>query len=67
MDKALIDRGVNGGICGKDMVVLEGSERFFDGFGLARHKISQLCIVTVQALIATHKRNIIATFYQIAF
>jgi hypothetical protein len=49
------------------MVVLEGSERFVDVFGLARNKISQLCIVTAQALIATHKRNIIATFYQMAF
>jgi hypothetical protein len=41
MDKALIDRGANGGICGDDMVVLEeGSERFVDVLGLAGHKVS---------------------------
>jgi hypothetical protein len=46
------------------MVVLEDCERFVDVFGLAGHKFSQLRIVTVQALIATHKRAIIATFHQ---
>ena len=30
MEKALVDRGANGGICGNDMLVLEGSERFVD-------------------------------------
>ena len=29
MEKALVDRGANGGICGDDMLVLEGSERFY--------------------------------------
>ena len=33
---------------------------------LAGHKVSQLRIVTRQALIATHKGNIIATFHQMA-
>jgi hypothetical protein len=64
MDKALIDRDANGGICGDDMVVLEGFERFVDVFGLAGHKVSQLRIVAAQALIATHKGNIIDTFHQ---
>jgi uncharacterized membrane-anchored protein len=35
MEKALVDRGANGGICADDMLVLEGSERFVDVFGLA--------------------------------
>jgi hypothetical protein len=35
MEKALIDRGANGGICGDDMTVLGESERFVDVFGLA--------------------------------
>ena len=35
MEKALIDRGATGGICGDDMLVLEVSERFVDVFGLA--------------------------------
>jgi hypothetical protein len=66
MDKALIDRDASSGICGDDMIVLEGSERFVDVFGLAGHKVSQLRILTAQALIATHKGNIIATFHQMA-
>jgi hypothetical protein len=41
MKKALVDRGGNGGICGDDMLVLEGSERFVDVFGLAGHKLVQ--------------------------
>jgi hypothetical protein len=35
MEYALIDRGANGGICGDDISVLEGSERFVDVSGLA--------------------------------
>jgi hypothetical protein len=66
MEKALVDRGANGGICGDDMLVLEGSERFVDVSGLAGHTVSQLRIVTSQALICTHKGNAIATFHQMA-
>jgi hypothetical protein len=67
MDKALVVRGAFGGICGDDMLVLEGSERFVDVFGLAGHKASQLRIVTAQALIPTNKGDAIATFHQMAF
>jgi hypothetical protein len=66
MDQALVNCGANGGICGEDMSVLEGSERFVDVFGLAGHKFSQLCIVTAQALVSTHKGNAIAKFHQMA-
>jgi hypothetical protein len=66
VEKTLADRGANGGICGDDMRVLEGSELFVDVAGLARHKLSQLCIVTAQALVSIHKGNAIATFHQMA-
>jgi hypothetical protein len=66
MDYALVNRGANGGICGTDMLVLEGSERFVDVVGLAGHKVSQLQIVTAQALVSTHKGDAIATFHQMA-
>jgi hypothetical protein len=56
MKKALFGRGANGGICGDNMVVLEGSKRFFDVFGVARHKVSQLRILTAQALTATQRK-----------
>jgi hypothetical protein len=46
MEYALVDRGANGDICGTDMLVIEGSERFVDVIGLAGHKVSQLRIVT---------------------
>jgi hypothetical protein len=42
-------------MCGADMVALEGSKQFVDVLGLAGNKVSQRRIVTVQALIATHK------------
>jgi hypothetical protein len=48
------------------MRVLEGSERFVDVVGLAGHKISQLFIVTAQALVTTHKGDVITTFHQMA-
>ena len=48
------------------MVVLEGSERFVDVSGLAGHKVSQLRIVTAQALVTTHKGDAITTFHQMA-
>jgi hypothetical protein len=66
MRYALIDRSENGGICGDEMLVLEGSERFVDVSGLAGHKVSQLRIVTAQALINTHMGEPIATFHQMA-
>jgi hypothetical protein len=66
MEKALVDLGANGNICGDDMRVLEGSERFVDVSGLAGHKASQLRIVTAQALVSTHKGDAIATFHQMA-
>jgi threonine dehydrogenase-like Zn-dependent dehydrogenase len=66
MEYALVDRGANGGICGSDMKVLEGSERFVDVVGLAGHKVSQLRIVTAKALVTTHKGDVIATFHQMA-
>ena len=66
MEYALVDRGANGGVCGDDMLVLEGSKRFVDVSGLAGHTINQLRIVTAQALVTTHKGDAIATFHQMA-
>jgi hypothetical protein len=66
MEYALVDNGANGGICGNDMKILEGSERFVDVVGLAGHKVSQLCFVAAQALVTTHKGDVIATFHQMA-
>jgi hypothetical protein len=37
MDKALVERGANGGICGEDMLVVEGIEYIVDVSGLGGH------------------------------
>jgi hypothetical protein len=69
MDRALIDCGAIGEICGADIIlVLEGSsEHFVDVRGLlAGHKVNQLHNVTAQALITTYKGITIATFHEMA-
>jgi hypothetical protein len=66
MEYALVDRGANRDICGSEMKVLEGGERFVDVVGLSGHKVNKLQIVTAQALITTHKGDAIATFHQMA-
>jgi hypothetical protein len=63
---ALIDRGANGCVCGDDMSVLEGSERYVDVSGLGGHREKQLLIAMAQALIKTHKGDVIAVSHQIA-
>jgi hypothetical protein len=55
MDKALVDRRANGGICGDDMLVLEGGKRNDNVSGLAGHKANQLRIVAARVMITTHK------------
>jgi threonine dehydrogenase-like Zn-dependent dehydrogenase len=62
----LIEELMGVGICGSDMKVQKGSEQFVDVVGLAGHKVSKLRIVTVQALIRTHKGDAIATFHQMS-
>jgi hypothetical protein len=49
------------------MLVIEGSECFLDVGVLAGHKVNQLCIVTAQALVTTHRGYTIAIFHQMAF
>jgi hypothetical protein len=66
MEHALVDCSANGGICGDDMLVLEGSERFVDVSGLAGHKVSQIHIVSASALVIKHKGDAIATYHQMA-
>jgi hypothetical protein len=62
----LIDLAANGCVCGDDMRVLEGSERYVDVSGLGEHRENQFHIVTAQALIETHKGDVIAVFHQIS-
>jgi hypothetical protein len=63
---ALIDCRSNGWFCGDDMLVLEGNEHFVDISRLGGHCENKLPVVTAQALIETHKGNVIAIFHQTA-
>jgi hypothetical protein len=56
METVIVSRGAN--IRGDFMCVLEGSELFDDVSGLSEHEISQLRIVTAQALLSTHKGDV---------
>jgi hypothetical protein len=49
-----------------NMRVVEGREQYDDVSGLGGHHENQLSIVTTQALIETHKGDVIAVFHQIA-
>jgi hypothetical protein len=63
----LIDCAANGSVCGDDILVIEGSERFVSVSGFGGHHEDQLQIATAQALIETHKGDIISVFHQTAF
>jgi hypothetical protein len=52
MEYAPVDRG---GVCGDDMLVVEGSKCIVDVSGLAGYKVNQLQFVTAQAFVTTHK------------
>jgi hypothetical protein len=66
MEEALGDCSANCFTCGKDMLVVRDSEQFFHISGFTGHKASQLCTIMDQALKLTDKRDVIATFRQIA-
>jgi hypothetical protein len=66
MEISFVDCCDSGGICGDDMLELEGRERLVDVVGMAGHKVSQLRVVTAQALITAHKGDAIASFQQMA-
>jgi hypothetical protein len=53
----LLAWNTNGGVCGNDMLVVEGSDRFVDVSCLAGNKVNQIRIVTAQALVTTHTKE----------
>jgi hypothetical protein len=56
----------NGCVCGDNILVLEGSERFVDVSGLGGPCENDVRIVTAQAIIEIHKGRVIAVFHQTA-
>jgi hypothetical protein len=61
----LINCGANVCVCGDDMLVHEGSERFADVGGLGGHCENQLQIVISQALLRLTR--VISVFHHTAF
>jgi hypothetical protein len=57
----------HGYLCGGDMLLLEGSEHFVDVNEVGGLRENQLCAVTAQTLISTHKGDVIVVFHQTAF
>ena len=63
---ALIDRGVNGGVAGADMHVIEMTHRAVNVQGVSDHQVTDLKIVTAGGVVQTQHGPVIAIFHQYA-
>jgi hypothetical protein len=63
---ALIDRGANGCIAGRDMKVIETTMRTIDLSGIDDHTVRNLAIVTAGAIVRTNLGEIIVILHQAA-
>ena len=61
--EALIDRGANGCIAGRDMRVIEKTDRTIDLSGLDDHTVRNLNIVSVGAVVRTQLGEIIIVLH----
>ena len=62
----LIDRGVNGGLAGADMRVLQKNHRKINIVGIDDHELTGLNVVTAGALLDTQNGPIIGIFHEYA-
>jgi hypothetical protein len=63
---ALIDRGANGCIAGRDMRVIETTMRTIDLSGIDDHTVRNLAIVTAGGVVRTDQGEIIVIIHQAA-
>ena len=63
---ALIDRGVNGGVAGADVRVIETTHRAVNVQGVSDHQVTDLKIVTAGGVVQTQHGPVIAIFHQYA-
>jgi hypothetical protein len=63
---ALIDRGANGCIAGRDMKVIETTDRTIDLSGIDDHTVRNLAIVTAGGVVRTGQGEIIVILHQAA-
>ena len=64
--EALIDRGANGCIAGRDVRVIAKSDKTINLSGLDDHTVRNLNLVTAGAMVRMQLGKIIIVFYQVA-
>ena len=64
---ALIDRGANGGISGKNARVITTSTRHANVSGIDNHKLNHLPIVTARGVADTQRGEVIVVLNQFAY
>ena len=62
----LVDRGANGSIAGRDMSIIDRTDKFIDLTGIEDHTVRKLNIVHTAAVVDTHLGKAIAHLYQAA-
>ena len=63
---ALVDRGANGCIAGRDMRVIERTERTIDLSGIDDHTVRNLTIVSAGGVVRTQKGDVVLVVHQAA-
>ena len=64
---ALVDRGANGGIAGSDVRLIAKTDRHVDIQGIDNHRMNDVPIASVGAVMNTQKGDVIAIMHQFAF
>ena len=64
---ALVDRGANGGIAGSDVRLIAKTNRHVDIQGIDNHRMNDVPIASVGAVVNTQKGEVIAIMHQFAF
>ena len=64
---ALVDRGANGGIAGSDVRLIAKTDRHVDIQGIDNHRMNDVPIASVGAVVSTQKGDVIAIMHQFAY
>ena len=64
---ALVDRGANGGIAGLDVRLIAKTNKHVDVQGIDNHRMNDVPIASVGAVVNTWKGNSIAIMHQFAY
>ena len=64
---SLIDRDVNGGLCGTDVRIVEKTGKLVDIQGIDNHQIADVPIVTAGAVVHTQRGSLVIILHQCAY